>query len=310
MLSNHEQWRLSYRENRYMEYLNEDELMNRTNDILYNLLIVGENGKISFRKTDDNDGKYWMILFTESLEEFVLRSESNPNEFEYDFIKKENIIKPDLETKALKAIKELNIDMSKSIYKFSQYEYNKNALDFGEIQISPASSYYDEKLNEAIRDNELQFDIITHPSKVTITNKKNNTKVKPLGNITSTYQLSSDYFIQSLAGKYTYREYDDFECDSCLIITDISRYIENIKKEMAKHINKFEFYFDYVEYIDPLKIRMEVRPNIIFSKHFKYAYQNECRIVIIPKEKTNKLEKFLIKIGPMHEYAKLVTIKQ
>jgi len=49
---------------------------------------------------------------------------------------------------------------------------------------------------------------------------------------------------------------------------------------------------------------------VLFSKHFRYSYQNECRFVFLPKEPILDLKEFFIEIGSMEEYAEIITINK
>jgi len=297
----HELWKSKYKQNRYMEFLSNEELKVRNNDIFYNLMILSPEGKISFREIN-SDGKYWMGLWIEILEEFKLRNENYQNNFSKEIF----ILKPDLKTKAKIAIEKVGGIKDKCIYKYGKYKYNLDSLKNGKFRISPASSYNDSSLNHAIKDNELVFDIIHDPKNTSITNTKNNLKINPTSNIKITHELKTDYYVQCFSLGYTYREFTDFNCDSCLVIYDINKFIQKINEALNKKRSDFDF--DTVQYIDPLQYKDD--PIVFFSKHFKYSYQNEFRIVLIPKEPSTNLEEFYIEIGSMEEYAKLIVINQ
>lgn len=306
-MENHEAWRINYRKNRYMEFLSTDNLEQRLNDIFSNLMILSPEGKISLREVNGN-GLYWMILWTDILEEFVIRYGPYPNGFENDFIKKLEIVKPDLKIEAKKAIDKIGGIKNDCIYKYSKVKYNLETLKNGKLRIAPATYYKDSSLNYAIKDDELVFDILHHPKDILITNTRNNKKIEPISNVKTTYELNTNYYVQCFSTEYTYREYDDFEADSCLIIYDIERFILKVKEQLLAKYKNFDFFVGKVDYIDPLKYKNE--PNVFFSKHFKYSYQNEYRIVFVPKKSILDLKEFFIEIGSIEEYAKVIEIKK
>jgi hypothetical protein len=306
-MKNHEIWRINYRNNRYMEYISKEELEQRAKDIFSNLIILSPEGNCSLRKVN-NDGLYWMIIWTELLEEFVIRYGNHPSGFESGFMKDSKIIKTVIYNEAKIAIDKIGGIKDNCIYKYSKKQYNLESLKNGRFRIAPASFYNDASLNYAIKDNELIFDIFNPPKDITVTLLKNNQTINLLGNVKRTYELSTNYYVQCLSTAYTYREFNDFEADSCLIIYDIQRFVEKIRKELLKKFKNFEFYFDNIEYIDPLKHKRE--PSVLFSKHFRYSYQNECRFVFLPEEPILDLKEFFIEIGSMEEYAEIITINK
>lgn len=293
--------------NRYMEYLSKEELEQRAIDIFSNLMILSSDGKISLRKID-NYGLYWMDLWTELLEEFLIRYGDFPNGFESNFLKEAKIVKSDIDNKAKLAIEKIGGIKDNCLYKYSKKKYNLESLKYGKFRIAPASFYNNSSLNYAIKDDELVFDLFQHPRNVSIKVQKNNQIINPIGNLKRTYELNINYYIQCLSTSYEYRKFDDFEADSCLVIYDIEQFIKKVEQKLLEKYENFEFCFAEVEYIDPLKYNK--KPLVFFSKHFKYSYQDEFRIILVPNEPKFDLEEFFIEIGSMEEYAKIVLINE
>lgn len=306
-MQNHEIWRRNYLQHRYMEFLSEKDLHIRANDIFSNLIILSPAGKVSLRDIN-SEGEDWMILWTEILEEFRVRYGDYPKGFGNSFAKEANIPKSEFSKKAKKVIDKIGGIKSNCIYKYSKYEYNQESLKFGRFRIAPASYYKDSSLNYAINDDELIMEIHRHPKNISITNISNGSIINPISNIIEKYELKTNYYVQCFSSQYTYREYDDFEADSCLIIYDVDKFISKVREVFFKQKLNFDFYCDSVDYIDPLKPTLE--PTVFFSKHFKYSYQNEFRTVFIPKFPMMNLEVIYIEIGSMEDYAKLVKLEE
>mgnify|MGYP001607974553 FL=1 len=72
-----ELWQEQYRCRRYMEHLNENDLHQRLDDVLSNLINLNEKGQL-IPRPHQIDGEYWMILWTHILEEFNLRGTGLP----------------------------------------------------------------------------------------------------------------------------------------------------------------------------------------------------------------------------------------
>src|SRR5687768_4313130 len=71
-MERHEYWRKIYRGRRYLKNATDEEVRQRAKDILNNLTNVTKEGKIGFPSVDD-EGRYWLKIWTEILEEFDIR---------------------------------------------------------------------------------------------------------------------------------------------------------------------------------------------------------------------------------------------
>ncbi|MGQ4005951.1 hypothetical protein QIW49_05650 [Francisellaceae bacterium CB300] len=297
-------WRLNYKKNRYMSFISDTELEQRTNDIFSNVCILQPDGKIGLRALDTDDGVYWMRLWTEILEEFVIRFGSI-DRFKNGFIKKSNIVNPDLKIKAQNAINKIGGIKAGALYKYSKLKYNNDFFNHGKLRISPASYYNDSSLNYAIKDDELSFVTPINPKKCSIETVKTGNIIK-VDNVKIKHEVDN-YYVHCFSYNYTFREYDDFNADSCIIIYDTEKLISKVEIELKKKFKNYDLGFKAVTYIDPLNPKDS--PDVYFSKHFKYSYQYEYRFVLIPSSNIECLEPFFIEIGSMHEYAELIKLK-
>ncbi|MGE4398392.1 MAG: hypothetical protein AB7D29_02620 [Campylobacterales bacterium] len=256
----------------------------------------------------DKDGIYWIIVFTEMLEEFRLRYGEYPAGFEAGFIKDANIVNPDCVRFAKKAIDKVGGIKNGCLYKYGQTEHLLEMLKTGKILISPASYYKDPSLNHAINDDELNFKYVMLKQDTKIWNESLNCEIKPIKNVDINLSSKTDYYVQCMSTAYSYREFEDFECTSCLVIYDVKKYLRIIEDKLKNVFTGYKFEYGSVDYIDPLKFKKE--PDVFFSKHFRFTYQNEFRIVWIPIVMTMQLDKFFVEIGNMEDYAKLITLEQ
>ena len=305
-MTNHEIWRSNYRAKRYMEFLDKGQLEQRAKDILTNLPVLTADEKIGLRPID-NVGIYWMVVFTELLEEFRLRYGNYPNGFESGFAKEANVPRPENIKQTKQAIDKIGGIKEKSIYKYGKLTYMKDMIEFGKIRISPASYYNDSSLNYAIHDDELNFEISRLSEDMKLWNETKNCEIKPIGSIKRKSSLNTNYYVQCLSTAYSFREFSDFECDACVVIFDVQKFLTLVDYEVQKQIKDYLFVPQSVEYIDPLKPHKE--PDVFFSKHFKFTYQNEFRLIWIPENPLMELEPFFIEIGDMSEYAKLIVLE-
>lgn len=302
-----ESWRYAYRQNRYMEHISQKKLEERTIDIFTNMMTLSEKGQISLHGINEL-GEFWMIKWTQVLEEFSLRFGPYPNGFTNGFLKEAQLIKPSHPhpPKAKIAIDKIGGIPEKALFKFGKAEHLNDIFHKGEIRVAPASYYNDPSLNKAIKDNELSFTVTSRPSDVHITNSTGET-INPIGNIEFTVESTTNYYVFCFAQNYTYREYDDFEADTCIIVREPEKLLERMIEAFENKVDGFTGYPTPVKYLDPLQAKSD-DVEIFMSKHFRYAYQNEYRIIWFPHHQVKKLEPVYIDIGSIESFADIIYI--
>lgn len=306
-MKRHEYWRNVYRQNRYMEYLSQEDLESRTRDILTNMTTLTEMGQISLHDLNDV-GEYWMIKWTHVLEEFQIRYGSYPNGFTNGFLEKASLVRPSFPSppKAKDAIEKIGGIPDGALFKFGKAEHLDNMYLKGIIRIAPASYYDDPSLNSAIRDDELSFTVQATPESVQIKNSKGD-EIKPIGYVSFITESTTNYYVSCFAQKYTFREYDDFEADTCIVIREPGIFIEKMIQALEAEVSGFTGYAAPVRYIDPLVAKSK-DVEVFTSKHFRYAYQNEFRVIWFPNQQVKKLEALFINIGSMEDYSDIIHV--
>jgi hypothetical protein len=292
---------MQYRARRYLEHLSEDELIQRAKDVIANQTTLTEEYKIGLHPTQEG-GEYWGILFTHILEECALRNYRYPEPFAYRLhdtqIPKYNW--PGI-SKALQVFKAMNLTAGSFLVKFGQYKYLHSTLEAGLIRIMPASYYDDPSLNQAIRDSELQISLLVLPSEgnlEAVDEKTGKSKgiLKPIGNINYTLQSSTNYYAYCLASTYSSRLFGDFEADCCLIIKHPQQFVERLIQAFHTKLPEYQPFAEAIKYFDPLNAN-EADLNVFFSKHFRYSYQKEYRIIWLPPEPVMALEPVFLELG-------------
>lgn len=316
LMQYHQFLREQYRANRYLEHLSDDDLKQRSKDIFVNLLILTEDGKIGHIQPND-EGKKWMSLWTHVLEEFEIRFGPFPSGFEDGFMReaKERIPQynwPHL-NKAVNKFNELKLVHGNYLIKYGKYKYLSNTFEHGLIRISPASFYNDPSLNHAIRDSELEFVLHMHPSALKMRAHDRKTgkskDILPEDLISNvTYSLTTfDYYVFCLSSVYDFRLFGDFNSDACLIIKDSKSFLNRLKVKAKDKLPNWECFSGLVSYIDPIKSNPnQVENNMFFSKHFRYAYQKEYRIVWISLDIKNSLKHIFLELGSLMKFTELI----
>jgi hypothetical protein len=153
MMPRHVYQRTQYRRDRYLKHLTPEELAERSNDLMNNLMTLTEDQKIGIRSMDDVGG-YFSAAYTHILEECVLREYAYP--FPLDQVREWHHPQydwPGIEN-AITAFKGKAPKPGSYLVKYGRSEYLVPAFERGAIRIFPVSRYDDPSLNYAIRDKE------------------------------------------------------------------------------------------------------------------------------------------------------------
>ncbi|MDL0430216.1 hypothetical protein QPM17_03715 [Marinobacter sp. TBZ242] len=307
VMTRSEYWRLSYRRDRYLEFLSQDELEKRACDIMGNMTFLSGKGQIGLRAFSEG-GAYWMPLWAHVLEEFALRYGPYPNGFTNGFVKGTALVKPSHpdEPLAKKAIDSIGGIRPGRLYKFGKKEHLEPMLKRGRIRIAPASYYSDPSLNPAIKDEELSFSIKIRPRDVKAEDM-NGEEIPTFGNVEVSFESKTNYYVSCFAANYTYREFDDFEADSCIVINEPREFTKRLLSRVRRIKPDFRGFASHVDYIDPLN-HFSGEINVFLAKHFRYAYQNEYRFLWVPDKPLMELDPFFVEIGDMSQYAEILSI--
>jgi hypothetical protein len=287
-----------------MEFLSHAELRVRTKEILNNMVILSNKGQISLHGRNET-GNYWMVKWTDALEEFALRYGPYPNGFSDGSMKDAPIVNPTYPASppakdAIGSIQE------NCIYKFGKNEHLAAMFKYGRIRIAPASYYADPSLNNAIQDDELSFIVESRADQLKIQDEMGQ-RIHSFGKVTFHLKSETNYYVHCFAAQYTYREYEDFEAETCIVITEPRKLFQKMMKAVRVLKPDFKGFSTPVKYLDPLTCDPN-DINIFISKHFRYSYQNEVRTIWLPNSPTENLEPFFIEVGSLQNFAKFITI--
>jgi hypothetical protein len=267
-------------------------------DIINNLCILTAENKIA-PMPHGLGGDFWMRGFSDVIEEFGLRGRGQPSiadlgeEFDGFF----NVI-PNVEDRlAAHGLKSVPY-----LVKFSKRKYNEDALRFGRIRISPASTYDDDAKLRSIKDRELERTTYRLPVEPELLATA--TPANPVAAIKTTTTAPTDYFTYCASLDYSRRLFHDFRADSCLLIYDVRNFLSRIMKAVAVKFPGFFVDLNLVEYFDPFACSKML--NVFFTKPFSYAYQREYRVIWSPPDRVDRLDPFFIEIGALGDCAELI----
>ncbi len=308
-----ELWREEYRARRYLEHLTDDHLRRRSADVFSNLLVLTNEGKLGMLPGGP-EGHPWMMLWTHVLEEHQLRSGQGFDGFA-DLIRGEI---PDprspLADRAAEFVRRRTVPSSPYLVKYGKDKYLLPAFAYGRIRVFPASGYSDPSLNHAIQDKELELSFQPPPSDIKMevfgpTTGRSKGFLEPVDGIV-TVKARSDYYVYCMSTVLSPRLFLDFEnADACLIVTKPEVFLPRIIAGLEAACTGWLGSEVSVSYIDPVN---PPRPfwtiNVYGSKHFRYAYQKEFRVVWLPPEPVDRLEPVEVELGCLEDCCELAAL--
>ncbi len=304
-------WREDYRRKRYLKHLSNEQLRQRFIDIFQNLYFLRQDSKLVFPPPDTN-GEHWTQIFTQVLEEHVLRFGPFPNGFTDGFMKNIGILRPDSARakRAIAATQKWNPPNTPYFVKYGCLDHLAAMVE-GSIRISPASTYSDPSLNKAIKDDELSLDFYLSPSEFKLEAFDGRTGISKgiieLIDHRFTVTTKSNYYVYCFSSILDPRLFCDFEYDACLIVKDTEEFARRVVEALREQLPGWQASFAKVEYVDPVMAN-PIKTLIPIAKHFRYAYQKELRFIWFPPKPLDALEPRFIKVADIQNFCELITI--
>jgi hypothetical protein len=304
--------RAAYRVRRHLQHLTKEQLRQRFIDIFLNLFTLRRDGKLAFPAPGE-DSEFWKSLFIDVLEEHVLRFGPYPKGFEDGFAQNLDLPKfvGPMGARANKALASASHLGTLSLVKYGQADHLRAMLEIGKIRIAPASCYSDPSLNLAVRDDELQLDFFLPPSefKLEAFDHKTGRSKGPLQLVDNRFAVTSksDYYVYCLSAALEARLFVDFCSEACLVIKDPKRFSGRLVSAVKGELPDWEVGIEEVNYVDPVSTN-PINIQLFKTKHFRYAYQKEFRLICVPPKPIEQLHLRFIELGSLHDCCELLLI--
>jgi hypothetical protein len=295
-----------YHNKRYLRELTETELDVRLNDVLSNLMVLGEDRKYRPQFHVRADGIYspvrgldFLRMAVDVWEEYRLRAPSQRRTHDRSGLALAERLADEswCWRPHWQEVSQLSKDADEQprmLFRFSsRVDWNRAFLEHGRFYVQPASAYGNSSLDNARRDDELSttwFDEELERRSYT----------------------ASDYYCMCFSATYDYRLLADFSAASCVAIHDPPHLWNRVKRAIEKHnANGGDHRIarlsgSPVRYTDPFQL---LRPThdmeVQFVKHFRYAYQAEYRLVLVPSD-VRPLRPFFLELGSIADIASVV----
>ncbi len=227
--------------------------------------------------------------------------------------------KPDNLRVALKKLAQRNLP-EQILVKFGRREHMSALFLEGKGRLSPASYYNDPSLGRARADNEARVTAYVHPIDahryfgVEYTDNGGSRAVRLpvpyLGSTPIEITATTDFYVYCMASTWDARMFEDFD-RTCVVIKDTSAFIDCIREAVHTKLPGWQFVAAPVEYFDPFFIRPHQLTAHV-SKHFRYEYQKEFRLLWVPpsEEEAEKWtwEHIEFQLGPLTRYSELIWV--
>ncbi len=255
-------------------HLTEEQLCERYASLLENAIEFDDSGRAFIARSD---GSHWSKRLCWTEEEFRLRSLTERiielQQLELGRPRPHVIVARKLWS---------NIDcpeVGSYLVKFSKSEYVREMIAKGRFRISPAVSYSDPSLNTALRDDELVAQV--YAPKGTRLSLKIDEVYQQIPGIVGAIAFNSrceNFYVFCASARFDPRLFDDFETDACLLIRDIQQFGLRLIHGFGAEAHMKEVAAGSVHYLDPL--HPDGAEHLVeMTKHFRYEYQSEWRIV-------------------------------
>jgi hypothetical protein len=299
------EWRQEYEQSRYLREINDDALQRRFDDLAANIWSTDAAGNvIPTRNPEARAGLLRMLLHT-MLEQMERRG----TEFR-DF--DERRIRAG--SSARYAAPRLKTPFTGSLdcyAKFGKRGHIRNAFECGVLRIAPASSYDDPSLNPAQIDKELEHATVTPNEQLIfklhgLDSRGSEVELPVQKKELFRYMMVPDFYVWCCGLGYDARLFHEFEAEAVLVIRNKDEFRARLAGAVRAKILNSTMNDGPLRYYDPYTIRREqLIP--IFSKHFRYLYQNEYRFAwTVPNGEP--LKPFLVELGTLNDISEVVEL--
>ena len=323
--SESDDWAREYATNRYLRFLNRAGLNQRYQDLMTNITVLTDTGKL-----DLTDEKHWHRLFKHIVIEMFLRGEP-PVPHNFDPSVAPAILFPDKElcTRAAEAVAGVRTQGA-CLVKYGKADHMTALYERGEVHMPPGSGYSQPEHNQAVHDKELvsvYYGAVTD-EKGYIKAREFHAKPDLLGapnhrfvplfrtpdaaedEVTGIECSGPDVWMYCMSELVTPRLFSDFDAEACVIL-DRDKFKARLRDAWQTLAGSGALVNRQVQYTDPVGAYRAPpsSPDVHFDKTFRFAYQCEYRFVIHPAQVTEKLiSPLMLTLGPLNEIGELIVL--
>jgi len=304
LVMNPEEWRREYENLRYLREVHDAVLQRRFDDLTSNLWSTDPAGNV-VPTWDPNRRRNLRRLILHVMLEQMERAKMPSRDFDETALREASAARyrpPRLKTSFAGS--------PVCFAKFGRREHIAEAFDRGAL-LKPASSYDDPSLNPAQADKELEHAAITPNEHLMFKlygpdANGNEVEIPVQKKELFRYMMVPDYYVWCCGLGYDARLFHEFQAEAVLVIRDKNAFRARLSAAVAQVLPKGSITDGPLKYYDPYNVRREQLVPI-FSKHFRYLYQNEYRFAWTVVE-GEPLKPFFVELGPLHNIAEFLEL--
>lgn len=288
-------WDLEYVPYRYLSGMSDEDLQNRYHHIVRNMRSYTGPERDVIPIKSYQSSWYWYRKEYQTRLEFALR-ESEPPTLTHQ---------PPITVTSGPAYPKIP-NGTEVIFRYGKRKYMQQMVEQGKVRFSPAESYEGEENNAARKDDELQKHSFMAGRYTTITHESGR-QIKLIGDIRRTVG-GPGYHLVCFSCVWDVQLFDDFQADTCVAVTDPGEFARRLEAAGRAIFPGWYFLDCPVQYFDPYERMKNEFFNSAMSKDFRFAYQNEFRI-LWSQMSAGPINGFqFVDIGPAHDIMTLYDV--
>ena len=259
-------WDLEYRSYRYLRRMTDRDLRDRYVALVRNLCSYTGPERDVIPLSSYQSSWYWFRKEYQTRLEFALRGTEPPRP-SYE-----------LQSNSVQGPAHPNVpNGTEIIFRYGRRDYMRRMVKQGAIRFSPAETYENNENNVARRDDELQKHSYMPGHHTTIT-RASGQRLKVIGDIRRTI-TGSHYHLVCFSRVWNIELFADFDADTCVVVTDPAKFEKRLEAAGRVVFPGWYFHSCPVQYFDPYELKENEFSDSAMSKDFRFAYQNEYRIL-------------------------------
>lgn len=258
-------WELEYATHQYLNGMTDEALVGRYNDLVRSMcsFISPERGVVPIPSYQGS--WYWYRKEHQTRLEFAFRNLTPPSLS--ICLPKEQFWPPS------KTVPN-GMDV---IFRYGKRQHMREMVSDGHIRFSPAEAYAETGNNSARQDDELRKHAFRSGKYTKITTESGQT-LPIVGDIKYT-TTGANYHLVCFSCVWDEQLFSEFEADTCVVVTQPEVLACRVEEAGESVFPGLYFHHNPVQYFDPYELRKNEYFEAGMSKNFRFAYQNEYRIL-------------------------------
>ncbi len=287
-------WGLQYAVVRYLEGVTDDALKARYAEIVRNMRCYCVPTRDAIPIVSYDSSWYWHRKEYQTRLEFAYRKLPPPTPPNAS-----DLFGFDSRIKRLTAPTGADI-----LFRYGKKQHLLELLTNGRLRFAPAGSYDGIENNGARKDEELRKRYFKPGKHVKITTIDGR-PIPVLGDVAYTVS-STPYHMACFSRDWDGQMFDDFEADACAVVLNPGEFFRRVERSGRAVFPGQYFHYNPVSYFDPYDVGRNEYLDSGMSKDFRFAYQNEFRVLWDQMDASEVVGYRFVEIGDTRDLVRLV----